>query len=62
MLQKYLITITGIALLFLSSCVKEDFSHCPTEITIIYHLSDFTPKDGFSLRANQPPPRQMRRK
>ncbi len=56
MLQKYLITITGIALLFLSSCVKEDFSHCPTEITIIYHLSDFTPKDGFSLRANPTSP------
>lgn len=49
--HKYLHTITGIVLLLLSSCVKEDFSCCPTEITITYHLSEFTPQDGFSLRA-----------
>lgn len=56
MLHKYLFTITGIALILLSSCVKEDFSHCPTEITIAYHLLEFTPKDGFSLRAAPTPP------
>lgn len=53
MLHKYLLTITGVALILLSSCVKEDFSTCATEITITYNLSEFTPADGFSLRAAQ---------